>query len=189
MALPWMMRQHTLAIDARRVRMGAMPAETDGPSIDFRGERSAHASMAEAPREAGQPGTRRQHAGVHGVRAAPLRLESQGTDQRLDLQIVMVNFGTVCESSGVCTSRQDGGRFFIPLPSGRRLGEGTSRVAWQRSSWVSPRKREQQPRLGGRICRNFPWRGPWEYEPKGHVARRSPGVFSRLCEGRHSSVS
>jgi hypothetical protein len=90
-----------------------------------------------------------------GPRPFDLRLKAQ--TNALDLQIVMVNFGTVCESSGVCTSRQDGGRFFIPLPSGRRVGEGTSRVAWQRSPWVSPRKREQQPRLGGRICRNFPW--------------------------------
>jgi hypothetical protein len=92
-----------------------------------------------------------------GLGPRPFDLSLKAQTNALDLQIVMVNFGTVCESSGVCTSRQDGGRFFIPLPSGRRLGEGTSRVAWQRSPWVSPRKSEQRPRLGGRICRNFPW--------------------------------
>jgi hypothetical protein len=90
-----------------------------------------------------------------GPRPFDLRLKAQ--TNALDLQIVMVTFGTVGESSGVCTSRQDGGRCFIPLPSGRRVGEGTSRVAWQRSPWVSPRTRAQQPRLGGRIGRNFPW--------------------------------
>jgi hypothetical protein len=68
-----------------------------------------------------------------GLGPRPFDLSLKAQTNALDLQIVMVNFGTVCESSGVCTSRQDGGRFFIPLPSGRRLGEGTSRVAWQRS--------------------------------------------------------
>jgi hypothetical protein len=50
-----------------------------------------------------------------GPRSFDLSLKAQ--TNALDLQIVMVNFGTVCESSGVCISRQDGGRFFIPLPS------------------------------------------------------------------------
>jgi hypothetical protein len=38
-----------------------------------------------------------------GPRTFDLSLKAQ--TNALDLQIVMVNFGTVCESSGVCTSR------------------------------------------------------------------------------------
>jgi hypothetical protein len=64
-----------------------------------------------------------------GLRPRHFDCDLEALANELDSQIIMVNFGTVCEISGAYTPQREGGRFFIPLPSGRRFGEGTLQVA------------------------------------------------------------
>jgi hypothetical protein len=64
-----------------------------------------------------------------GLRPRHFDFDLEAQANELGSQIIMVNFGTVCEISGAYTPQREGGRFFIPLPSGRGLGEGTSQVA------------------------------------------------------------
>jgi hypothetical protein len=53
-----------------------------------------------------------------GLGPRPFDLSLKAQTNALDLQIVMVNVGTVCESSGVCTSRRTGAGFSFPFPLG-----------------------------------------------------------------------